>query len=170
MYQSVTLPAPLAPIAVVRPHRDAGKNPWRDGWAVPAELDEPCTWPKRTARPLLATGQERPNAMSHEMNHTDQWKSYRHPSTAVNVDIWMRAITKRGDGYAFADRPPGGTRTEWRTAGIVPTRARRWSAHHWEHEMRDAVALRADRWVAERHVVGRELSEEGPVALAHHDR
>jgi hypothetical protein len=48
--------------------------------------------------------------------------------------------------------------------------ARRRSAHHWEHEMGDAVALNADRWVAEQHVVSRELAEEGAVALAHHDR
>ena len=32
--------------------------------------------------------------------------------------------------------------------------------------MRDAVTLNADRWV----VVSRELSEEGAVALVHHDR
>jgi hypothetical protein len=30
-----------------------------------------------------------------------------------------------------------------------PARARRRSAHDWEHEMGDAVALKADRWVAE---------------------
>jgi hypothetical protein len=42
-----------------------------------------------------------------------------------------------------------------------PARARRRSAHHWEHEMGDAVALNADRWVAEQHVVSRELAEEG---------
>jgi hypothetical protein len=36
--------------------------------------------------------------------------------------------------------------------------------------MRDAVALNADRWVAEQHVVSGELSEERAVALAHHDR
>src|SRR5260370_15289645 len=44
------------------------------------------------------------------------------------------------------------------------------SAHHWEHEVGDAVALNADRWVAEQHVVSRELAEEGAVALAHHER
>ena len=36
--------------------------------------------------------------------------------------------------------------------------------------MGDAVALNADRWVAEQHVVSRQLAEEGAVALAHHDR
>ena len=36
--------------------------------------------------------------------------------------------------------------------------------------MGDTVALNADRWVAEQHVVSRELAEEGAVALAHHDR
>ncbi len=51
-----------------------------------------------------------------------------------------------------------------------PVGAGRRSAHHWEHEMGDAVALNADRWVAEQHVVSRELAEEGAVALAHHDR
>src|SRR6266542_6385154 len=51
-----------------------------------------------------------------------------------------------------------------------PARARRRSAHYWEHEVGDAVALNADRWVAEQHVVSRELAEEGAVALAHHDR
>src|SRR5881275_2084652 len=51
-----------------------------------------------------------------------------------------------------------------------PVDARRRSAHHWEHEMGDVVALNADRWVAEQHVVSRELAEEGAVALAHHDR
>lgn len=44
------------------------------------------------------------------------------------------------------------------------------SALYWEHEVGDAVALNADRWVAEQHVVGRELAEERAVALAHHDR
>src|SRR5260370_22903960 len=56
----------------------------------------------------------------------------------------------------------------WPTSSLVG--ARRRSAHHWEHEMGDAVALNADRWVAEQHVVSRELAEEGAVALAHHDR
>ncbi len=32
--------------------------------------------------------------------------------------------------------------------------------------MGDAVALNADRWIAEQHVVSRELAEEGAVALA----
>src|SRR5215470_15948700 len=33
-----------------------------DGRAVPAELDESCTWPERMARPSLATEEERSNA------------------------------------------------------------------------------------------------------------
>src|SRR5881227_738781 len=49
-------------------------------------------------------------------------------------------------------------------------RVRVWrSAHHWVNEMGDAVALNADRWVAEQHLVSREVAEEGAVALAHHD-
>src|SRR6266496_3532592 len=56
------------------------------------------------------------------------------------------------------------------TCALPISRAGRRSAHYWEHEMGDAVALNADRWVAEQHVVSRELAEEGAVALAHHDR
>src|SRR5260370_24980661 len=56
----------------------------------------------------------------------------------------------------------------WPTSSLVG--ARRRSAHHWEYEMGDAVALNADRWVAEQHVVSRELAEEGAVPPAHHDR
>src|SRR5260370_35291771 len=66
-------------------------------------------------------------------------------------------------------------RSGWLQAGVAYGRRRlcgcAWrSAHHWEHEVGDAVALNADRWVAEQHVVSRELAEEGAVALAHHDR